>query len=48
MIESKQYDEVIEYLQKYHKTLDEIKVKRYTTNAVIDSILASYLQKSGK
>ena len=46
MIESKQYDEVIEYLQKYHKTLDEIKVKRYTTNAVIDSILASYLQKA--
>ena len=46
MIEGKQYDEVIEYLQKYHKTLDETKVKRYTTNAVIDSILASYLQKA--
>lgn len=46
MAENEQYDDLKEYVAKYHKTLSDTKVKRYTTNAVIDSVLASYLKKA--
>jgi len=46
MAENGQYDELKEYVAKYHKKLSDTKVKRYTTNAVIDSVLASYLKKA--
>jgi len=46
MVETKKYDELIALTEKYSEALDETKVKKYSENAVLDSVLAAYIGKA--
>ena len=46
LAKKQQYAELCAMLEEYGETLDRLTVKRYCRNAVLDAVLASYLQKA--
>lgn len=46
LVERKQYDELKALIPQYMDAIDNTKVKRYCSNAVIDAVLSSYIYKA--